>query len=325
MKLAVSVVLMFTCLFCIGLASAGAADRSTLRGVVVTSDGTLVEQFSVAVRPVVDKPVLSVRRHFNDGTFELDLQERKYELVVTAPRLTGLRMDVDLSKNANSIDYKVVILHPLRNDLALADPVGTVNVRRLETEVPEAAKAAYAQGVSQHLQGDLESALASFRDAMALCPDYAPPLIDTAAIYLLFNRPEAALIFLERALKIDPQDLAARTNVAAALILKKEYDGAVKQLTSIVRDSTDKSLPHLLLAKLYFIQKKYSRAAEMAQAATTENPHLLDGWQLLLTMALDQKDYAEARESLLKLRQAINNETFSRFVADQISTLAEEN
>jgi tetratricopeptide (TPR) repeat protein len=308
-----------------GLADAGAADRPSVRGVVVTSDGMLVEQFNVAVRPIADKPVLNIRRHFTNGTFELELEERKYEVDITAPRLTGMRMDLDMSKNGNSTDYKVVILHRLRNDLPSPDPVGTLNVRRLQAEVPEAAKAAYMRGVKHHLEGRLEAALMAFRDAMTLCPEYSPPLIDTGAIYLLFNRPDAALIFLERALSIDSKDLAARTNVAAALVLKKQYDEAVKQLTAIVRDSADKSLPHLLLAKLYFLQKKYALSAELAQAATAENPRLLDGWQLLLTMALEHKNYAEARENLVKLRQAINNETFSRFVEDQISKLADEN
>jgi len=316
---------MFTLLFCNGLAAASAADRPTLRGAVVTSDGTLVEQFTVSVRPAAKQPVLNVRRHFTNGTFELELQERKYEVVITAPRLTGVRLDLDLSQNGNAIDYKVVILHRLRNELRDSDPVGTRSVRRLQTDVPEPAKTAYSQGVEHHREGRLEAALASFREAMAICPDYTSPMIDTGAIYLLFNRPEAAMFYLQRALKLDSQNLAARINVATALILKKEYNDAVKQLTSIVRDSADKSLPHLLLAKVYFLQKKYPLAAELAQTATAENPRLLDGWQLLLTMALEQKRYAEARENLMKLRQAINNETFSRFVEDQMSRLAEEN
>jgi len=49
---------------------------------------------------------------------------------------------------------------------------------------------------------------------------------------------------------------------------------------------------------------------------------LLDGWQLLINIAADQKDYAGVRENLENMRQAINNKAFARFVDDQIAIMA---
>jgi tetratricopeptide (TPR) repeat protein len=107
--------------------------------------------------------------------------------------------------------------------------------------------------------------------------------------------------------------------------LKKDYDGALKLLDSILRDAADKSLPRLFQAKVYYFQKKYQQAEESARLALNEDPQLLDGWQLLLNIAAEQKDYPAMKQSLLKLRQALPAREFARFVDDQIAMMASAN
>ena len=41
----------------------------TLKGAVVTPDGTMVPEFTVTVRAIVDKPELVPRKRFKDGVF----------------------------------------------------------------------------------------------------------------------------------------------------------------------------------------------------------------------------------------------------------------
>src|SRR5262245_12047785 len=73
-----------------------------LRGAVVTSDGTMVDRFVVVARPKVDKPVLMRRFHFTNGTFDLDLDSKAYEILVTARQYVAVRLDLTVSKNTDS-------------------------------------------------------------------------------------------------------------------------------------------------------------------------------------------------------------------------------
>jgi hypothetical protein len=59
------------CLLCIVPGRLQAADSYTVKGVVITPDGTVVPEFSVVVRPVTTKPELVDRRHFKHGEFTI--------------------------------------------------------------------------------------------------------------------------------------------------------------------------------------------------------------------------------------------------------------
>ncbi len=304
------------------------ADRArTLRGAVVSADGTMVDQFTVVARPVTSKPELIRRFRFTNGTFVLrDLQRQKYEVTITAPRFIGVRMDVDFPKNGDSTEFKIIVLHHLRNERYFpGSPIGTFNVRLLQDDIPVDARLAYERGVEFHKDGRLEEALEAYGTAIRIAPKYIQPVTDAGTIYLILNRPEAAMVFLRRGLDLDPNNPIIRLNVALALTLKKDYDGALKLLDSVMGDVADKSLPHLFQARAYYLQKKYAKAADLAKIALNEDPRLLDGWQLLINIAADQKDYAAVRENLENMRQAIRSKEFARFVDDQIALMAGTN
>jgi tetratricopeptide (TPR) repeat protein len=218
------------------------------------------------------------------------------------------------------------VLHHLRNERYFpGSPIGTFDVRLLQDNIPADARNAYERGVEFHKEGRLEEALEAYGSAIRLAPKYIQPITDAGTIYLILNKPEAAMVFLRRGLDMDPDNPVIRLNVALAMMLKKDYDGALKILDGVIPDVADKSLPHLFQARAYYFQKKYVKAAEMARIALTEDPRLLDGWQLLINIAAEQKNYAAVRENLENMRHAINNKEFARFVDDQIATMASSN
>jgi len=287
----------------------------------------MVDNFTVVARPVTMKPELIKRFRFTNGTFVLrGLQRQKYQVLITAPRFIAVRMDVEFPKNVDSTEFKVIVLHPIRNDRYFpGSPVGTLDVRTFQDSIAPEARDFYQKGVELHKEGRLEEALECYGNAIRVAPNYIQPATDAGAIYLLLNRPDAAMVFLRRGLTLDPTNLVIRLDIAAAMILKKDYDGALRLLDSILRDAADKSLPRLFQAKVYYFQKRYEQAQEAARLALNEDPQLLDGWQLLLNIASEQKDYPAMKESLLKLRQALPAREFARFVDDQIAMMASAN
>jgi tetratricopeptide (TPR) repeat protein len=311
--------------FCLIVTSLDAhAGGRTLRGAVVTSDGTMVPDFTVVAKPLTEKPELVQRRRFKNGMFALDgLGRQKYQVIVTAPQFIGVRMDVDLPKNGDSTVFRIVVLHRIRNERYFpGSPIHTVSARLL-AEPPEQARQSYQAGVEYHREGQLEKALENYGRALRKFPKYFQALTDTGTIYLLLNRPDAALIFLKRAQELEPNSPIVKINIAAGQILKKKYDDAIKILNSVLADVPDKSLPHLMLARAFYFQKKFEKAEQLAHSALEEDPKLLDAWLLLVNMALDQKQYGSARESLIRMRETMGNRLFSAFVNDQIDSFGD--
>src|SRR5215470_4005025 len=120
--------------------AAQASSSNVLRGAVVNADGTMVDRFTVVVRPFADKPILIQRKHFSKGIFMIErLDRQKYDIVVSAPKYIPVHLNVVFPKNGSSTQLKVVILHPVLNDKD-AD-------RRSAANIPEVATYSYNQGL----------------------------------------------------------------------------------------------------------------------------------------------------------------------------------
>ena len=303
------------------------AAANTLRGAVITTDGTMVDDFMVIARPVLDRPELVQRKRFKNGIFRLDdLDRSNYQIIVTAREFIGVRMDVDFPQNGSSTNFRLVMLHRIRHTRHFAaDPANTLSVATLKQHVPDAAKEHYEKAVDLHREGHLDEALLEYGNALRVYPNYLPAMTDAGTIYLLLNHVDVALIFFRRASDIDPKNCVIRVNMAAALVQKKEYSDAIKILNSVLKDSADKALPNLILAQTYFFQKKFPVAEENARLALKYDPQLLDGWLLIVNMGLETKDYTLVREGLGQLRQAMNNRAFSEFVDAEMASLGAEN
>jgi Tfp pilus assembly protein PilF len=323
MKLA-KAVFIFCVLLLPDIAAAFGDKPHTLKGVVITPDGTMVPEFTVTIRPVLDKPELIRRKHFKNGEFTLEgLTHAKYRIMITAPLLVGVKLDVDFGKHPAAIEHRIAILHHPRSgpNLTTEEPGYAISSKAMEQKIPDAAREAYQRGMYLHREGHLEEALVEYGRALRHYPQYIQVLGDLGTIYLLYNRPDSALAYLRRALEVDGANSAIRLNVAVALMTRGDYAEAGNQLEAVRRAEPGNSLRMYYTARLQYLQRKYGQAEQTLRQALEENPALLDGWLLLVDIATEQKDYATAREGLLHLRDAMNNRLFSRFVDEQLSTL----
>jgi tetratricopeptide (TPR) repeat protein len=311
-------------MFCLDIRPSYGDNSRTLRGVVITPDGTMVPEFTVTIRPVVDKPELIRRKHFKNGEFTLPgLNRDRYHIIITAPLLVGVKLQVDFSSQKNPTDYRIAILHYPRSgpNLMTDEPGYAISPKAMQQKIPDAARAAYQRGVNFHREGHLEEALVEYGQALRFYPNYIQVLGDLGTIYLLYSRPDSALAYLRRALEIDEENSAIRMNVGVALMIRGDYGEAMNHLEDVIRTEPGNSIPIYYMAKLQYLQRRYGIAEQTLRRALDDNSALLDGWLLLVDVALEQKDYATAREALMRLREAMNNRMFSRFVDEQLSTL----
>src|SRR5215467_5022928 len=149
MKLS-SAVFVLCCLLSLDIDPANAASAAhTVRGVVITTNGTVVPEFTVVIKHVSNRPELFERKHFKNGEFTIsDLKDDRYQLHITSSQFVGTRLDFDFKRELQPTNYCIVILHSFRNEARLA-PGGTytVSVKTLQEKVPDLARDAYLKGV----------------------------------------------------------------------------------------------------------------------------------------------------------------------------------
>src|SRR5262249_9492742 len=153
--------------------------------------------------------------------------------------------------------------------------------------------------------------------ALRMYPQYIEALTDIGTIFLLYNRPESALMFLHRADDADNCNQLVKLNMAIALTEQNDYVNALKLLKEILRAEPRMALAQYLIAKIDYLQKKFDAAETYARQALDNNPKLLDGWVLLINISIEQNKYDQARDGLERIRDAMKNQMVTRFIDEQ--------
>ena len=310
-------------LLCLRIDSANAASAHSVKGVVITRDGTVVPEFSVVLGRVAGKPELLQRKHFKNGEFTLDgLTGDRYELKIAAPLFITSKTILDFTSKSKPTDYCIIILHTFRNERRLT-PAETysVSVKVLQEKIPDTAANAYRKAVELHQNGKLEEAMIEYGKAVRAYPRYVEALSDLGTIFILYNRPESALVFLRRAQEIDDANPIINLNIAIALTEQGEYGDALKLLNKVLRDQPQMAPAHLHMGNIYYQKKQYEKAEHYLCQAVEIDPGLLDAWLLLVHVRLEQRKYDEARESLMHIREAMNNKVVAEFIDEQLLAL----
>jgi hypothetical protein len=173
-------VVIVCALMCLRIDAAWAAATHSVKGVVITKEGTVVPEFSVIVRHEANKPALFPRMHFKNGEFTVDgLTQDKYVLQITAPLFVPTRLTIDFTADPELTNYPIVILHTFRNEARVtAGSAYSVSVKKLQEKIPPEAAQAYAKAVDLHREGKLEEALIEYGKTLRAYPQHIGALTD---------------------------------------------------------------------------------------------------------------------------------------------------
>ncbi len=109
-----------------------------------------------------------------------------------------------------------------------------------------------------------------------------------------------ALVPLEHAAGLDPDEARIRGEWSVAQLAGGYITGAFGQLTGFARTHPDSASGHMLLGRFYVAQNSYVRAAQELEQAVRLDPELGEAWSLLAGARTQMGAYVPAREAARK-------------------------
>jgi tetratricopeptide (TPR) repeat protein len=184
----------------------------------------------------------------NEGDFAFTgLAGASFLLVINDPNHKPLSERVELTKSAVNHPGDVV-----RVDLTLLPIDGTTRPQSqgvvFHQDVPSNARDLYRSGVTQLADRKNEEAVAAFREALALFPDYFDARFALGLELLRQRRYHEAAAELERARKVNPRNGRLYHTFGLLLVEQKRYPQAVEVFEAAARLDPSNAEAHLMRA-----------------------------------------------------------------------------
>jgi Flp pilus assembly protein TadD len=164
-----------------------------------------------------------------------------------------------------------------QTDLALED------LTQLRDQNPESAEVRLGLARAQIARRNADGALTELTKAVELDPKNGEAQYQLGYVNLVMKaKPAAAVPPLEKAVALDPGNVAYRTILGAALYGAQSFDRAIEELGKVTGAAGyDKPEGFLYLGQAYVGAKKYKDAVAALEKATTLAPNNDQAWAFL--------------------------------------------
>jgi Tfp pilus assembly protein PilF len=199
-----------------------------------------------------------------------------------------------------------ITLEPLRKDAEPPSPViaGSTSSQKLDAKRPAAPFSPkvlreFEKGNKAQQNGDLATALAHFRKALALDPNFYPALNNEGTLLERQGNHTAAALAFSKAAKINPDDSEAYINLGHVLYEEGKYHDAIQQLELGLQRSPNSATGNFFLGSAYFkLQNEDKAEALLRRACELDSEHLPAAHLQLANLYLKRREYAAARVQL---------------------------
>jgi TolB-like protein/DNA-binding winged helix-turn-helix (wHTH) protein len=171
---------------------------------------------------------------------------------------------------------------------------------------PDLAEGHASLGIAEAYQQKFVDSEKELKRALVLNPNYTMAHHWWSLQLLYFGRLQEALAENDRARQLDPFSLPVNHLRVAVLIALREYDRAVEQAETEAAIEPQSDLPHLSLARVYWIQSRVPQALDQERTAATllRQPGRLDGLEEVAAVFSKSGPHAAAlRSAQLKERR----------------------
>ena len=162
--------------------------------------------------------------------------------------------------------------------------------------VPESVAVHDYLGIARAERGQLDEAIAQFRQSLQLDPDSARTHWHLGAALASHGASQDAVEHLRRSVELDPANAQARVDLASLLIDARQLDAAVEQSRAALRLTPDSVEAHNSLGIALAMQGHLDEAIDHFQRALALNPDRADT-RRNLTIALQRRQQLTRHDS----------------------------
>lgn len=182
---------------------------------------------------------------------------------------------------------------------------------------PKSSEAYYLMGNIEEKNKELAKALANYKKAIELTPDYVDAKVKLARLYVVVNTQEYidnAKLLLDEVNKVDPDNSEAALISATIEYKTGNKENAIKDLESIVKNNPNLVDGIGLLSSIYTYNKEYEKAISLLTKGAEDN---VDSIAIRISLAklLAAKNDLQGAEKYLLEAQKIEPENFTLGVA----------
>ncbi len=166
-----------------------------------------------------------------------------------------------------------IALEPLLAKLTWQMPTfGADGWKQSHKSLTISARSLFEQGRQSVQQGDLKGAIASFKEAIHLQPDYIAAYNQLGNAFQGLGQMEQAIAAYQKLLAINPNVAQAHCNLGAIWQMQGKTEDAIAAYQRAIQLKPDFALPHLNLGRLYANQQSWLEAAQCLQQAIQLQP-----------------------------------------------------
>jgi hypothetical protein len=274
-------VALLVCLAFAPRSAVSAQERITIEGDVKVGRGNFPNQRLEVV--LMSMMSMEAKRGFTDqqGKFSFfGVNPGDYRILVKAPYKGPYEdgtAEVHISRTFSTQTVTVSVLleeaHPAPSE---GPKIGTVAVGEAQESIPREAKKLYENGAHAASEGNIEEAVAFFRRALEIAPNYLYALNDLGAQLLKLDRLEESIAVLRKAVEIAPRSYSPRMNLAVALLSSSKPAEAQAEIAVALAERPDEPNTHYVSGQIERALGNRDKAiAAFDKALLTSNGRLL--------------------------------------------------
>jgi len=152
----------------------------------------------------------------------------------------------------------------------------SLGVQIVEISLSDPAIKAYNKGIGLFKQGNTEKAIASFKEAIRMEPNYIDAHYNLAASYYFLEQMEDARKEYEKVLELRPQDVDALNNLGAITFLDGQLEQAKQLFDKAFKFDSEFALTHRNFAVYYQRKGNATKSAEHVKKAKEFDEKIFD-------------------------------------------------
>ncbi|MDB6126136.1 MAG: repeat-containing protein [Verrucomicrobia bacterium] len=173
--------------------------------------------------------------------------------------------------------------------------------REMAKHFPKAPQAPFLMGMIYLMQNKRAEAREAFDQTLALAPEYPPAVEQLVGLDVAEKNLPAAIQHTEALIARNPKAAGPHLLLARVFIVQKDSGKAEVELRKAIELQPDAPASYYMLASLYFDTNQNQKALDNISDLLAKNPKDAQGWMLRGVLYDQMKDFPKARESYEKV------------------------